>query len=80
MTWLLEQACQEVFAFVIWFLPTDIDVEAWNHPPELEFVAAIFANNGLYDLSGDPRPAQGVWSDVLRSGCPAIEPGESGSG
>lgn len=70
VTWLLDQACSRQMEFVVWFLPTDIDVVAWNYPPALEAVAAVFANNGLYSVDGTPRPARDVWTKILEAGCP----------
>ena len=70
LDWLLADACRSDMAFVVWFLPTDIDIGAWGYPPDAAAIAAVFASNGLYDANGSPRPASRIWEQTLLSGCP----------
>ncbi len=69
LEWLLGQACARDLAFLVWFLPTDIDIGAWGYSPEAAATATVFATNGLYGLNGDPRPAARRWTEARETGC-----------
>lgn len=71
MEWLLNQACSRDMAFVVWFLPGDIDTSAWGYTPDQKAIAEIFATNGLYDVAGTPHPALRQWDTALETGCPS---------
>jgi hypothetical protein len=69
MRWLLDQACAQNMAFVVWFLPGDIDTSAWGYTPDQKAIAEIFATNGLYDTAGVPYPALERWSAAVDQRC-----------
>ncbi len=69
LRWLLDQACAQNMAFVVWFLPGDIDTSAWGYTPDQEAIAGIFATNGLHDTAGTAYPSFGRWTAAVDAGC-----------
>ncbi|VAW09676.1 hypothetical protein MNBD_ACTINO02-1643 [hydrothermal vent metagenome] len=70
MRWLLDQACAQNMAFVVWFLPGDIDTAAWGYTPDQKAIAGIFATNGLHDTGGTAYPSFDRWTAAVDAGCP----------